>query len=152
MTAPDDAPSPFPWPPVLLVGGIAGGYALRALVPLTLPVPAAVGLVPLVVAFAIDAWVFELFRRHGTNVRPDRPALALVTTGPFRWSRNPIYVGNVLFLIAFACFARSGWFFAMAGVFAILCERLAILPEEAHLRAKFGPAFDAWAARTRRWI
>lgn len=157
MTAPGDpsAPSSVPWPPALLAAGLIGGLLLHNVYPLGFArgfagVWLGAGLVG--AALAIDFWVFAIFKRANTNIRPDRPAHALVTDGPFKWSRNPIYVGNVMILLGVGLMVNSWWFVPMAILFAVLVTRLAIVREEAHLQAQFGDAWADYAAQTRRWI
>jgi protein-S-isoprenylcysteine O-methyltransferase Ste14 len=74
-------------------------------------------------------------RRHGTTVRPDAGAAALVTSGPYRRLRNPIYLADCLILLGLAELTKNVWFVAAAAAFAVLVTRLAILPEERHLKA-----------------
>ena len=146
-------PSSVPWPPILLGLGILVPVLLGRVVPLDaglqLPV-AGIGLI--VAAFAIDAWVFELFRRHNTEIMPHKAARHLVTDGPFRYSRNPIYVGNALIVLGGFFLTGSLWFLAGAVFFVVAVTRLAIVREERHLAALFGEQWHAYAAQVRRWI
>jgi protein-S-isoprenylcysteine O-methyltransferase Ste14 len=111
------------------------------------------GLVALAGGFVALAGVVD-FRRARTTVDPTRPeaASALVTTGVYAQTRNPMYVGFVL--------ALAGWGVALAHPVAALLvpglaaylHRFQILPEERALKAAFGDAFAAYAARVRRWV
>jgi protein-S-isoprenylcysteine O-methyltransferase Ste14 len=95
---------------------------------------------------------FVEFRRHRTTVVPHQEARVLITTGVYRLSRNPIYLADALILSGL-----SLWWNALAGILlvplfmAVISARF-IRPEEARLRVRFGPAFEAWATRTRRWL
>jgi protein-S-isoprenylcysteine O-methyltransferase Ste14 len=91
-------------------------------------------------------------RRHGTTVLPDVGATVLVTDGPFRRFRNPIYLADCLILLGLAELTKNVWFVIAAVVFAILVTWLAIRPEEAHLEARFGDAYLDYKAKTRRWL
>lgn len=98
------------------------------------------------------AAAFVEFRRHRTTVVPHREASALVTTGVYRLSRNPIYLADAL-VLAGLCLRWD----ALAGLvlvpaFATVIARRFIAPEEARLAARFGSAFEAWAVCTRRWL
>lgn len=147
------APSDIPWPPILLAGGALFGFLMQEALPIAVPGDyRIIGAVLLGAALLLDAWVFELFRRHNTNIRPDRPAKALVTHGPFRYSRNPIYVGNVMILLGLLLLTGSLWFLISAIAFVPLVEKLAIRKEEAHLAEEFGDAWEQYAQSTRRWI
>lgn len=152
-----DRPSRIPWPPMLLVGAIAAGWALQRVRPLPWPGlddwPArAVGLGLGLAGVALLAWAALTFRRHRTNILPNRGADALVTDGPFRRYRNPIYVADVLILLGAAELTKSLWMVLLLPVFVGLVTWLAILPEERHLQAKFGDAYRAYRERTKRWI
>jgi len=92
------------------------------------------------------------FRRHGTDSDCGAPDTALVTTGPYRFTRNPIYVS---FAVIFAGCSLS----ANAPVLALSAipmlwalHRFVVLPEEAHLDAAFGDDYRGYAGRVRRWI
>jgi len=91
-------------------------------------------------------------RRGGTTVSPTHAASQLVTSGPFGISRNPIYLGNTVIMIAVALIAWSPWFIVMGFVAAIATSYLAIRPEEKHLDLRFGRRYRDYAKRVRRWI
>ena len=147
----------FPWPPVLLVAAIISSVGLSRLLPISWPgvddAPArivglgigALGLM-LIVASIIS------LRRHETTVLPDKAATALVTTGPYRFFRNPIYLGDVMMLFGLAELTKNIWFVIAAALFAVLVTPLQILPEERHLEARFGDAYLDYKKRARRWI
>ncbi|WP_158295494.1 methyltransferase family protein [Crenalkalicoccus roseus] len=141
-------------PPPLLVGGLVlAAWGLRRLLPLPVaePLPA-LGLAVILVALGLILWALAVMLRAGTDPRPDRPDAALVEEGPFRFSRNPIYLG---FLLAAAGFAlRWGDLWGWVAVFAslLLLDRLVIAREEAYLAARFGPAYEAYRRRVRRWM
>ncbi|MEQ1714838.1 MAG: isoprenylcysteine carboxylmethyltransferase family protein [Hyphomicrobium sp.] len=155
--AASDRANTFPWPPVLLVLAIAGALALGHLAPLAWPgtgdTPARmVGLGAGARGLAlITAGVLTL-RRHETTVMPDKAATELVTTGPYRFFRNPIYLGDAMTLFGIAELTRNIWFVAAAALFAVLVTWLQILPEERHLEARFGEAYRDYKTRARRWI
>jgi protein-S-isoprenylcysteine O-methyltransferase Ste14 len=75
-----------------------------------------------------------------------------VTWGPFRFSRNPIYLGNTLLLIGIGIAGGNYWFVLGALVSALLVDRLAIRREEQHLAARFGEAWTNYAQSTPRWL
>ena len=94
------------------------------------------------------------FRRMRTTVDPTRPdqATALVTSGMFRWSRNPMYLGFLLILIGWGVVLNNAAAIVAALTFIPYMNRWQIAPEERVLRSNFGEAFEAYASRTRRWI
>ncbi|HYD15562.1 MAG TPA: isoprenylcysteine carboxylmethyltransferase family protein [Hyphomicrobium sp.] len=147
----------LPWPPILLVGVVAAAIALGSIAPLAWPgepdlmariAGRGIGLAGL----ALLAWAASTLRRHQTPIRPDRPASVLVTDGPFRFRRHPIYIAHVLVLLGVAELTQNIWFVILAFAYAVLVTWLAILPEERHLEERFGEAYLAYKARTRLWI
>lgn len=99
---------------------------------------------------ALFSWV--IFLKSGTHVDPRKPALKIVENGPFRISRNPMYLSLVLILAALSVLYQSIWFsIACFGLWLIL-DRKAVVPEEAYLEAKFGDLYNDYKSRVRRWI
>ncbi|ATQ67313.1 MULTISPECIES: methyltransferase family protein [Methylosinus] len=158
MTADDTGtapPSRIPWPPLLLVGAIGGGALVDSLLPGPTSWPdwaRTLGVLLIVLAFSIDVWCVRLMWRRGTTVRPDRAVSSLVTNGPFRFSRNPIYVGNVALVAGLGLVLAAPAILLLAPVMAVALKRLAIEPEERHLARRFGRDYEAYVARTRRWL
>jgi protein-S-isoprenylcysteine O-methyltransferase Ste14 len=150
-----DRPNRIPWPPMVFAGVVVAALVLQYAVPPGLALPSAVRLVggvAMLAGAALDAAAMIVMHRHHANIQPHRAATALVTTGPFALSRNPIYLGNTL-LIAGAGLAFNGpWLLPMAILGAWLVSSLAIRREEAHLAARFGAAWAAYAQRTPRWL
>jgi protein-S-isoprenylcysteine O-methyltransferase Ste14 len=159
-TPPDgqfDRPTQFPWPPVLLVLVVAGAWVLQASYPLTWPglddLPARVAGLGLGLAgLALLVWSALTLRRAQTTILPHAGASVLVTDGPFRFRRNPIYLADMLILIGLAELTKNIWIVLLIPVFAVLVTWLAIIPEEKHLEARFGDAYRVYKERTRRLI
>lgn len=150
-------PSAFPWPPVLLVGLASAAFAAGRYSPLTWPgmgdLPARIiGLGIGAGGIALMAWSILTMARARTNILPHRAADVLVTSGPFRRFRNPIYLADTMILLGLAEVTRNVWFVAAAAVFVVAVTWLAILPEERHLEARFGDDYRKYKARSRRWI
>jgi protein-S-isoprenylcysteine O-methyltransferase Ste14 len=158
MTKDDAArPNAVPWPPLLLVGLAVAAWLAGRAYPLGWPglddrAARVIGFGFGIAGILIMAWAVATLWSHKTTVRPDRAAAALVTDGPYAWSRNPIYVADVLILLGIAELTKNVWFVMAAAVFAILVTVLAIGPEERHLAAKFGRDWDAYTERVRRWF
>ena len=100
---------------------------------------------------AMIAAVIEMVK-HRTTVIPHREADALVETGIFAFSRNPIYLGDVLVLIGCVIYFQAVLALLLVPVFIYVIRQRFILPEEDRLFAKFGDAFDDYCEMTRRWI
>ena len=94
------------------------------------------------------------FRRAKTTTNPLKPAttVALVTSGVYRFTRNPMYVGLALVLVGWAVFVSSA--FALLGplAFVLYINRFQVVPEERVLSDMFGPAYSAYKATVRRWL
>jgi protein-S-isoprenylcysteine O-methyltransferase Ste14 len=151
------APSAIPWPPLLFAAVLAIGWLAGWLYPLPWPGlddwPARlVGYGLGIAGIALVAWATVTFRRAGTAIQPHRGADRLITDGPFRWRRNPIYMGHVLVFLGLAELTHNIWFVVLAAVYALAVYRLAILPEERHLEERFGQAYLDYKERTRRWF
>lgn len=152
-----DRPNRWPWPPILLAGLVAAAIGLGRAAPLAWPgvddeAGRAVGLGIGVAGLLLLLWSARTLMRHNTTVLPDQPATHLVTTGPYAWRRNPIYLADSLILFGVAELTKNIWFVAAAILFGVLVTWLAILPEERHLEARFGDAWRDYAARTRRLL
>lgn len=151
----DEPPVRIPWPPLLIALTIAGGLALDALAPIPLAPTKAVqfaGGALMALALANDVWCAATLSRHRTTILPHRAASALATSGPYRFSRNPIYVSHVAVTLGVGLLLRSPWTLLFTPLLVVGLTRLAILPEERHLSRKFGADFANYAARTRRWL
>ena len=100
----------------------------------------------------LDLWGIVTMRRANTNILPHRGADVLVTWGPFRFTRNPIYVANTVLLFGVGIVLENYWFIACMVVADCFVDRLAIRREEIHLAARFGQSWINYASRTPRWI
>jgi protein-S-isoprenylcysteine O-methyltransferase Ste14 len=100
----------------------------------------------------LDVSAMVVMARAHTTILPHHAASRLVTAGPFAWTRNPIYLGNTALLAGLGLATPARWFLPIAPAAAFAIDRLAIRREEAHLRARFGAAWDAYARVVPRWI
>jgi protein-S-isoprenylcysteine O-methyltransferase Ste14 len=90
--------------------------------------------------------------RAKANILPHRAATALVTHGPFAFSRNPIYLGNTILLLGAGLAFAMAWFVPIALLAAALTAHFAIAREEAHLNARFGRDWRNYALQVNRWL
>jgi protein-S-isoprenylcysteine O-methyltransferase Ste14 len=91
------------------------------------------------------------FRRARTTIIPHEEPSAIVTSGVYRLSRNPIYLGDALILTGLGLRWDSVLALVLVPVFVAVITARFIVPEEGRLRARFGAEWEAWAARVRRW-
>ena len=94
------------------------------------------------------------FRRAGTTANPMTPdaSTALVTTGVYGWTRNPMYLGWLPISLGWAAYLDHPLSLLVVPLFVLYMTRLQIIPEERALRTKFGSQFDAYCQRVRRWL
>ncbi|WP_227538028.1 methyltransferase family protein [Marinobacter vulgaris] len=145
-------------PPLLLV--LFVGAAMWGIATLTSPVPlddtlrkVAAGVLFVVGALFPVAGLVA-FRRARTTVDPRTPeaSSALVCSGIYRYSRNPMYMGFALWLLAWGVYLGSGWGLLGVVFFVVYMNHFQIAPEERALRALFGDQFRAYEQRVRRWL
>jgi protein-S-isoprenylcysteine O-methyltransferase Ste14 len=110
------------------------------------------GLAALAGGLGVMGWGLVTFIRARTPVNPMRPARQLVTWGPFRFSRNPMYVGLTLAYFGLALVVNQAWPLILLPLVLITISLAVIGREERYLRAQFGAQYDAYAGRVRRWL
>lgn len=93
-----------------------------------------------------------LFRRHRTRPEPWEPASAMIEAGPYRFSRNPMYLGMAVFAAGIAVFFESLAALALLAVVVLIIDRWVIAREEAYLQRRFGAEYQAYKSRVRRWL
>ena len=150
-----DNPGVIAQPPRLLVAALAAG----ALVELVLPTSFVSGPVRLVLGsglvgagLALAYTAIGQQRRAGTNIETHRPTETIVRHGLYRYSRNPIYIGLVLFYLGVATLADSVWMLAMLAPLLVVMHFGVIRREEAYLERKFGDTYTSYRAGVRRWL
>ncbi len=92
------------------------------------------------------------FRRAGTSMVPMNPTTALVTSGPYRLTRNPMYLGMAFLYVAFAFALGVIWALAFLPAVVVIVDRFVIAREEPYLERKFGQAYRDYKVRVRRWL
>ena len=142
-------------PPVLLLLALLMGFVVRWLTPLRfLPEEAVAPLGPVVAAasFGWFIWAVVTMRRAGASIPTTEPTEAIVMRGPYRWSRNPIYLSMVALQVGVGVWANSGWFLGFAALSAGLLWWGVISREERYLERKFRTVYLEYKARVRRWV
>ncbi len=144
-----------PPPLVALVTGLLMWWAAKLVPPLALPGVARIAVAVVFAGVGVGLAMSGVltFRRAKTTVNPTTPAAAsaLVRTGVFRFTRNPMYLGLLLCLVAWAIFLSSVLALLIAPLFVVYMNRFQIAPEERALAALFGDSFAAYKRDVRRW-
>src|SRR4029453_18232039 len=134
----------------LIVGGLLQLAAPLSFVPRALAVPLGVSLV--LVAIALFWFSVAKFRAAGTPVPGHKPSTAIVRTGPYRFSRNPIYLAFSLFQLGIAIWANSLWLLGPLVATVALIHFIVIRREEQYLERRFGAEYLDYKASVRRWL
>jgi protein-S-isoprenylcysteine O-methyltransferase Ste14 len=145
---------PLP-PPLLYLAGLLVGLALELAFPIDGPptwVRIAVGALGLAAFLYLDGGATMRFGRADTNVIPWKPASALVTDGPYRITRNPMYVGMACLYVAIAVGFSLIWALVLLPLVLIVVDRLVIAKEEPYLERLFGEPYLDYKNRVRRWL
>jgi protein-S-isoprenylcysteine O-methyltransferase Ste14 len=142
-------------PPTYLLVSIVVMVVLHFLLPVTAIIPLpwnVIGAIPLAVGIAINLVADNAFKQAKTTVKPFEESTALVTSGAYRISRHPMYLGFALVLIGVAILMGSLTPYIVIPAFVVLMDRVFIQVEERLLEARFGGMWQAYKQKTRRWI
>jgi protein-S-isoprenylcysteine O-methyltransferase Ste14 len=142
-------------PPVYFLLALTAMAVLHYLLPIAQLVSSPyryAGIVLVVSAFALVLWAAVLFRRAGTTIKPFQQSSALIAGGPFRITRNPMYVGMVGALLGISVLLGSVTPFLVVPVFVALIHSKFIWAEETALERTFGSAYTDYKSRVRRWL
>jgi protein-S-isoprenylcysteine O-methyltransferase Ste14 len=145
-----------PPPVVALLVGLFMWLASSLVAPVEVPFGFRTGVAVVLASVGVVVGVAGIiaFLRAGTTVNPTKPGAtsSLVTGGVFRFSRNPMYLSLLLYLLAWAVFLSNGLALILVPVFVIYMNRFQIEPEERALSSLFGPEYASYQARVRRWL
>ncbi len=143
------APPPLLYALPLAVGLYAQHVRPQALLPAEIGRP--VGMALVVLGLIGMAGVVA-FRRARTSPNPWRPTTALVLTGPYRWTRNPMYVGMTLLYLGATAWVNTVWPLIPLPVILLVMQRGVIAREEAYLETRFGNEYRKYKEHVRRWL
>jgi protein-S-isoprenylcysteine O-methyltransferase Ste14 len=142
-------------PPLIYIGAVALAFAVDRLLPLRLfpgPLSDWVGGALVLSGLILDVLGMRELLRAKTTMRPDRPTSALVTSGPYRFSRNPLYLSLALILAGTGIWIDNLWMLALVVPTNAIISRVAIAPEERHLSDSFGPLYREYQDAVPRWL
>ena len=142
-------------PPLIYLAGLVVGIVLDALLPEG-ELPSAVrwilGGALALAGIALLVSFNTSFSRKGTAVEPWKPTTAIVTSGPYRITRNPAYLGMAIAYIAITLLADAPWALLTLPIVIVVIDRMVIAREERYLERKFGQEYLDYKATVRRWI
>ncbi|WP_035259394.1 methyltransferase family protein [Actibacterium mucosum] len=153
-----DAPNIVIFPPLASVIAPGVAVALEVALPRSFLPPAftpwmlILGVALMVAAFALAISGVRAFKAGETNVDPRQPALNLVEAGPYRFTRNPMYLGMVTLQFGLALTFSLDWAIPAGLILWSVLHWGVVLREEAYLSAKFGQPYNDYLTRTRRWL
>ena len=150
-----DVPDVLVLPPLLFGVTLALGLLLHWIYPVSLlPVlPARViGTLILIASVWLALSAKIAMSRAGTNIRPDRPTTAIVTDGPFRFTRNPLYVAATGIYVSITLLIDALWPLVLLVPLLVVLAKGVIAREERYLEGKFGDTYRNYKSRVRRWL
>jgi protein-S-isoprenylcysteine O-methyltransferase Ste14 len=147
-------------PPLVFATGFAAGFLLHRLYPLPLIdqtgkvrfMGVAAGVVLILLGIGLALWGVAVFRRAKTTILPFRASTAVVRDGPYRFTRNPMYVGMTLGYVGASLVFNTWWPLVLLPLVLLAMVRLVIVREEAFLSATFGAEYVDYMKQVRRWL
>ncbi len=146
-------------PPVTGILTIVIGYVLGRIFPILttfdLPTPAcywAGGLIAAASIVVLGVWPIQLFKQSGQNPTPWSETPEIIVLGPYKFTRNPMYLMMLLVCLGFAIILSEAWILILTPVLAIVVYHIAIKHEEAYLEEVFGESYLDYKKTVRRWI
>lgn len=145
-------------PPLIFAAGWLAGWALSRLQPFDIDgsgassVQTGLGTAIIAGGLALAFWGMATFTWARTPVLPMKPARLVVTHGPYRFTRNPMYVGLTLAYLGLSAVLNHAWPVVLLPVVLVVLTRFVIAREEAHLADRFGEEYERYRRQVRRWL
>ncbi|MFN2563438.1 MAG: isoprenylcysteine carboxylmethyltransferase family protein [Gemmatimonadaceae bacterium] len=142
-------------PPLIYLAAIVAGAVLERVWRWRIPTArwgAVLGALLIGAAIVLLAWAVREFARTQTSPKPHEPTTAIVTSGPFGFTRNPIYIAFTLVQLGVGLWAASGWILAMVIPALIVIRYGVVAREERYLERKFGEDYASYRRTVRRWV
>ena len=153
-----DRPDILIFPPLAVGIALVVAVALEWILPIHILPPVltgwslVLGMVLVAIATILVVGGARTFTRSGTNVDPRKPALKIIESGPYQYTRNPMYLGMVVLQFGLAFLFSLDWAILGGVVLWAVLHYGVVLREEAYLAGKFGGTYTDFTARTRRWL
>jgi protein-S-isoprenylcysteine O-methyltransferase Ste14 len=145
-------PPPVAFFVILGAGVLAAHLRPFPLLPEGLGYRLAFGLPFFATALSIGVWSFSAFRRYSTSPQFGKAVSRLIQHGPYRFSRNPLYIALLLVLLGFAFTLNNAWLASGVLIFWFLLDRLVVTREEQFLSLLFGAEYVSYTHEVRRWL
>lgn len=156
QTLHEDGPKVTLHPPTVMFVALVAGYAIRLFAGGRLPLPHAFaegfGGLLILGAIAIIMSAVSSFAETGEALRPQTPSNHLFTKGPYKFSRNPIYLAMMIFGAGFGVATSNIWIILTTALAGLAIHFLVILREEEYLSERFGEEYAAYRRQVRRWV
>lgn len=150
-----DSPHVIAPPPLIYIGGLIFGLLLHSIKPLEfLPktLPFLLGIMVIIISIILVAMAMRSFVKAKTNIDVRKPTIHIVTTGPYRFTRNPIYLAMTLFVVGIAFWLNEFWILITLIPTIFMIRYGVIKREELYLTKKFGEEYAEYKKSTRRWL
>ena len=148
-----DTPEVGMLPPMRLALFLVAGITLDWVIPINLGHGWGwLGLALVIGSLAYGKWAIETFKKAGTNVPPNKPAIMLGTDGPFEYSRNPMYMSMVVMYFGVAMLADAPVMLLLSFALWAVLDRQVIVKEEEYMEAKFGEDYVLYKQKVSRWF
>jgi protein-S-isoprenylcysteine O-methyltransferase Ste14 len=148
-------PRKFPFPPALPIIGLLLSWGLGRIWPIAISWPAWsrwLGLALFTLPFGLAIWGVRTFRRQGTVAEPTGDTTQVVTSGPFKYTRNPMYLTLTVVYLGSMLLFRLPWALVLLVPLFLALHFGIVLPEEKYLESKFGEDYVTYKRRVRRWL
>jgi protein-S-isoprenylcysteine O-methyltransferase Ste14 len=145
-------PPPLVWVVGVVLGVVIDRFVMAAPFPISRVASLTIGAILLAIGAALPVSARLHFKRTGQSVRPWDPTPELIFEGPYRLTRNPMYVGLTVFEIGLGLVLNNIWVAALAAPALAAVHFIAVLPEERYLSGKFGEGYRNYLGRVRRYL
>jgi protein-S-isoprenylcysteine O-methyltransferase Ste14 len=155
MTHPDHGPGIIVPPPLIYIIGFLLAYAMNGFYPIPMfgpPLSIVLALIAVTPSAVLGLWSLLEFWRAKTNPLPHKPSSSLVIIGPYRITRNPMYVSLTLFYISLGFLLGISWTFVFLPAVILVMHYYIIRREESYLESRFGEQYQAYKQQVRRWL
>lgn len=155
MTHSDHGPGIIAPPPLIYFTGFLFAYAMNRFYPIPLfrpPLSVFLALLVVIPSAVLGLWSLLEFWRAKTNPFPHNPSSSLVIVGPYRFTRNPMYVSLTLLYVSFGFLLSIAWVLIVLPAIIFIVNVYVIRREESYLESKFGEQYRAYRQQVRRWL